>query len=285
MAIAIDIRPLTLSEIPAAMRLSTQAGWNQIDADWRRLIRLWPELCLGGWRDGQLVATATLATFGGWIGWVGMVLVDETCRGQGLGGTIMDAILAAGDRVGIGLLGLDATDLGQPVYLKRGFVGQIGVDRWQATTRPRSARVLPDAQPHDWTGILQMDRQATGVDRSDLLKELASETGARVHVMNDERGWLEGFGFSRQGRVAGYLGPIVAVDAPTAAALIGSLLASFPSGQPIYIDVPRDRGLEPHLAQHGFTVARKLLRMTRPRVTAPALLGPSVWSIAGLELG
>jgi hypothetical protein len=82
MATAIEVRPLESTDIPGALRLSTQAGWNQIDADWRRLIRLWPDGCLGGWRDdGTLVATATLATFDRSVGWVGMVLVDESCRG------------------------------------------------------------------------------------------------------------------------------------------------------------------------------------------------------------
>src|SRR5262245_45751116 len=93
----LDIRPLQLTDIPAALLLSTQAGWNQLDADWRRLIDLWPETCIAGCEDGKLVATGTLATYGADIAWVGMILVDESCRGRGLGGAIFDAIIALAD--------------------------------------------------------------------------------------------------------------------------------------------------------------------------------------------
>src|SRR5687768_3853716 len=58
------IDALTLTDLPGALRLSAQAGWNQIDADWRRLVDLWPATCLAGRDDdGQLIATATLAVY------------------------------------------------------------------------------------------------------------------------------------------------------------------------------------------------------------------------------
>jgi len=93
-----EIDRLTPADIPAALRLSTQAGWNQLEADWRRLIGLWPDGCFAGRVDGHLVATATLATYRPSTAWVGMVLVDESQRGQGYGGAIMDHVIAEADR-------------------------------------------------------------------------------------------------------------------------------------------------------------------------------------------
>src|SRR5690606_10280179 len=69
----VEPRLLTESDVNAALHLSTQAKWNQVDADWRRLLRLWPDSCFGLWQDESLIATATLARFGE-IGWVGMLL-------------------------------------------------------------------------------------------------------------------------------------------------------------------------------------------------------------------
>src|SRR5688572_17106434 len=116
----LEINPLQEADLPGALRLSTQAGWNQIDADWRRLIALWPDTCLAGRVDDQFVATATLATYGD-VGWVGMVLVDESHRRRGFGGQMLDAILDLGRARDVRVFGLDATDAGRPVYLRRGF--------------------------------------------------------------------------------------------------------------------------------------------------------------------
>ncbi len=52
---------------------------------------------------------------------------------------MMNAILDLAERKGIRVLGLDATDLGQPVYAKRGFVPLIGIDRWTGAAQPRPA--------------------------------------------------------------------------------------------------------------------------------------------------
>src|SRR5687768_10315056 len=94
---------LSESDIDAALRLSTAAGWNQLGADWRRLIDLWPQFCLAGRVDGALVATATLAVYpqtaaglhASPVGWVGMILVDPAHRRRGYGGAMFDAVLAA----------------------------------------------------------------------------------------------------------------------------------------------------------------------------------------------
>ena len=80
---------------------------------------LWPENCLGGRIDGQLVSTATLATFDridnhiGPVGWIGMILVDEAHRGRGFGGQMFDAILRLAAERGVQSLALDATDSGR----------------------------------------------------------------------------------------------------------------------------------------------------------------------------
>ncbi|HZK80536.1 MAG TPA: GNAT family N-acetyltransferase, partial [Humisphaera sp.] len=121
---------LTEHDLPAALRLSTQAGWNQLEADWRRLITLWPQGCFAGRKDGKLIATATLATYGQSLGWIGMVLVDERHRGHGFGGALLAAALLAAKELGVQTVGLDATDLGWPVYLRRGFRDVGGIDRW-----------------------------------------------------------------------------------------------------------------------------------------------------------
>ena len=54
------VDPLRSGDLEGALRLSTQAGWNQIAADWERILALSPEGCVAGRMDGHLVATATV---------------------------------------------------------------------------------------------------------------------------------------------------------------------------------------------------------------------------------
>jgi GNAT superfamily N-acetyltransferase len=269
-------------DVAAALRLSTQAGWNQLEADWLRLIRLWPDACFAiRDDDDQAIATSTLASFGGEIGWVGMVLVHEALRGLGLGGAVFGAALAAGAK--LGFVGLDATDLGLPVYEKHGFARQVAINRWGGTVpRPCQCCARPGIDM-DWPAILDMDRKATGVDRSVLLRAMSEEPGVRLRVI-EEADRLEGFGFVRPGRVAGHVGPVVARTIDAATELVESLCDE----QHVFIDVlageQQDR-FATWLRGHGFTILRRLTRMAKPARPEPLLAGPRVFATAALELG
>mgnify|MGYP006173085049 CR=1 FL=1 len=54
------IRKLTAVDVSAALELSEQAGWNQLEADWRRMLELEPEGCFGVEADGRVAASATV---------------------------------------------------------------------------------------------------------------------------------------------------------------------------------------------------------------------------------
>ena len=262
------------SDLAAALRLSTQAGWNQIDADWRRLLTLWPDTCLAGRAGDQLVATATLATYGD-VGWVGMVLVDESCRRRGYGGQMLDAALDLGRARGVRRFGLDATDAGRPVYLRRGFVDAVRIDRWEQAASP------PTEPPADnRCGRFEhadLDLRASGVDRSRLLAHLAAEPGVRAVTAGQDA-----FAFVRPGRTFDHVGPVVASSEQTAEAIVAAAVAP---GRAAIIDVPRGR-LASFLPRHGFEVARRLVRMqTAAADPTPLLAGPNVFAAFGFELG
>ncbi|MCE9590646.1 MAG: GNAT family N-acetyltransferase [Planctomycetes bacterium] len=292
----ISLRPLHESDIPAALRLSTQAGWNQLHADWHRLLVLWPQNCIAGWEEDQLVATGTLATFGHAIGWIGMILVDESHRGRGHGGAIFDALLQCAELSGIRRLGLDATDLGRPVYLKRGFVDDAGIDRWTrpaSTAAPRPAPTtsqtgsivlhdkLEDAHWHD---LLTLDHAAAGVNRSALLRHLAAEPGA-VTRMALRDGRVIAAGIRRSGRNADAIAPVIAHDRAVGEAVIAALVQAGSPDRAIIIDVPRETEIADALQSMGFTVARRLTRMLRPAGDGPTLHSPAVLAGCGFELG
>jgi len=71
------LRRLRAEDIPAAAQLSAQAGWNQTEEDWRTLLELSPEGCLGVEVDGNLAATTTLLCYGRRLAWIGMALGEH----------------------------------------------------------------------------------------------------------------------------------------------------------------------------------------------------------------
>jgi GNAT superfamily N-acetyltransferase len=285
-------QPLLDADVPAALRLSTQAGWNQTAADWRRLLTGWPRSCLGGYTAG-LVATGTLATFAtaaaAPTGWIGMILVDDCCRGRGHGGAMMRELLRIARSMGLAGVGLDATDLGRPVYEKLGFVPHAGLSRWMRTCQPAEpdAAVGPGIRPlsdEDWPAITALDVRGVGVERLPLLRPLATEPGATA-VVAVERGRPVAFGFSRPGRTARAIGPVVADTAEAAAAVTRALLASA-SDAAILIDMPDGSPLEPLVQAAGFSVTRRVTRMLLPLESAPAtLVSPRVHAVVSFELG
>lgn len=267
---------LTEADLPDALRLSTQAGWNQTEADWRRILDVAPGGCLAGRIGDRLVATATVVPYGTPAGWVGMVIVDRAERGRGLGGRLLERTVELSRELGIEALGLDATDLGRPVYLKLGFADVAPIDRWQGTLRSLGGSAdsrLPIRE------ILALDRSVAGLDRGPLLEHLAGEKGMVCLTAGD----LRGYAFLRPGREHFHLGPVVALDETAAAGLLDAA-ADRLAGRSVLVDAPRTPDTDRLMGSRGLTVHRRLTRMT---LSPPrrVLLGKELLAATAFEWG
>jgi GNAT superfamily N-acetyltransferase len=119
-----DLRRMNLDDIPAAMRLKGDAGWNQTEADWRQLITASPDGCFVAVGPDSIVGTVTTITYAGRLAWVGMVLVAPRCRGRGIGTALLKRAIAHLDARGVRSIKLDATPAGKPLYDRLGFVSE-----------------------------------------------------------------------------------------------------------------------------------------------------------------
>jgi GNAT superfamily N-acetyltransferase len=293
----ISIRPLTESDLPAALRLSTQSGWNQTLTHWRRLLALWPKSCLVYCDNDDVIATATLASFGP-VGWVGMVLVDEARRGGGVGKAMFAAVLETAAKLNVTTLGLDATDMGRPLYQKLGFVDQCSIDRWICNTpsQPQipdkaassSQRLITPLASTDWPALDALDHAATSANRHALLRHLTTEPQTLALTLRDHAGVLTGFGFLQEGRLAHHIGPVVAPDVAGAMRLVRALREACHQShepRPIIIDVLRQPDHDAALTSAGFSVQRRLTRMSKPASASTLLGSPTMFAGAGFELG
>jgi GNAT superfamily N-acetyltransferase len=282
------IRPLTKEDIDDCFALSTQAGWNQLPNDWRRLLWLWPAQCLGAELNRRIIATGTLATYAsdnGPVGWIGMILVDEAHRGRGVGTAIARAVIDLADRLGVRQLGLDASAQGQPIYAGLGFIPSTRSNRWSGGALIDEQRYWQPEKPN-WRRLADFDRRASGVDREPLLRDIEADTEMLLACTGDESE-LRGYGMLRPGRTAWDIGPVVAEDQEAASDVLNQLIGNpnQPARDSAIIDVIEASPMEPILRDRGFVIARQLTRMCKPASPHPPIAGPNIYAAAGFELG
>jgi len=283
----IEIRLLAERDVAEAMRLKEAAGWNQTEADWRRLLRLHPHGCFAAAVDGSLVATTTTTPYGRALAWVGMVLVDPGLRRRGIATTLVRAALESLEAEGVEAVKLDATPEGAPVYESLGFEAELRIERWMGAAgghaseagAPSCAAPSPLSEQ-----VFEFDRRAFGADRSELLRALSGEACVTPSLRVGGDGLLRGYALARRGSQAVYVGPVVAEEAETASSLLGDLLGRLGGGR-VYVDLNTTfEGGARELAARGFIKQRELIRMRRGERTA-AGTSRSVFAIAGPEVG
>jgi GNAT superfamily N-acetyltransferase len=266
------LRALRADDVPAAFQLSTEAGWNQTEDDWRMLLELCPEGCLVIEMDGHLVATTTLFCYGRRLAWIGMVLTRSDYQRRGLARKLLTYCLEQADRLGIETMKLDATDQGQPLYEKLGFQVEQEIQRW---TRPgvgaapsaSNGRAIADA----WR---TSDALAFGADRSILLSRLAQ----RHLPISLSQSYL----FSRAGHATAYLGPCVSENLDTARRLIEECVQGAKCGWSWDL-FPRNQEAVTVARDLGFSPQRHLMRMARGKELRQK--ESAIYAIAGFELG
>ena len=267
-----------------AIRLSTEAGWNQTVDDWRVMLRDGQ-----GWgrftQAGQLVATTLLLPYAQRLAWLAMVLVAERHRHQGVASALMKEALQRSDELGF-TAGLDATPDGRRVYRTHGFKDLFGLQRFQcARPRPRPVEVggvsLRELGSIDVKRVISLDAEVFGAVRPEIMSYLQNAEPRRA-VVAKSTGRLVGFALARAGRRALHLGPVTANRAEIAQALVSRALAGFKGT--IMMDVPdhQDR-FQAWLTSAGFVPVRPFTRMLRG---ADELGDPKrAFAVAGPELG
>ena len=269
------MRNLIASDIPAAMQLSAEAGWNQTFEDWCTLIELTPDGCLAIEVDGDLAATTTLLCYGQRLAWIGMVLTRIRYRGRGFARRLMTQALALADRRKIESVKLDATEQGQPLYEKLGFRCEQSVERWSRTGAIGAADSNATDQPASHQDWREADRSAFGVDRSELLSKLARRNSP-LFLGNS-------YLFSRPGRVTWYLGPCVCETPQNARALLERGLETTSASGWSWDLLPANGQAAALARALDFSPRRHLVRMVRGKDQRGS--EKAIYAIAGFELG
>jgi GNAT superfamily N-acetyltransferase len=269
---------MTVDDIPQAMRLKDLAGWNQTVVDWERFLSAGPKGCFVAEREDRVVGTSTTIVYEGRFAWIGMVLVEQLLRGQGIGTALLERAIQYLDSRNIPCMKLDATPQGRVLYEKLGFVSEYDIERWMLKREPR--KIVTTKSPVEIEDLLRLDREIFGADRSSLLRSL-TETAPDFTLVSRRESGIEGYAFGRRGSLADHLGPWMARTEDVASTLLDEFLRR--SGRElVFIDCLRENPWALSLVKaRGFEFSRPLTRMFRGTNSFPgqpellcAALGP-----------
>ncbi len=266
-----------------AVELSAEAGWNQIESDWRLMMEMGDASSLWD-RDEHLVATALMLPFDGPFGWISMVLVTSGWQRRGLATELLKHSMD-GLR-GRGLVpGLDATEGGREVYAPLGFrdvypIVRMRADRIDPGRLPKTSRnSVRSIEKYDAESVRTYDRAVFGAGREALLDDLRGRAPDLAWLADEGSGFVLG----RDGRVATQIGPLSADNIDAAKALLGRALEN--TAGPTFIDVPAGQAeFVDYLAGAGFRPQRGFMRMLFGR-SEPFDDPERVFAVAGPELG
>jgi GNAT superfamily N-acetyltransferase len=261
---------LGTGDVAGGLALSSEAHWNQDEADW--LYFLTKGIVFGVRDRGRLIATAALLPYAASDAWISMVLVTESWRRRGLATRLVDTCLNTATRLGL-TTWLDATPAGAAVYGPLGFTPTIQLRRLRLDNASGSAAPPPAGKIDEF---ITCDISAMGFDRRELLQELAGRATSRLVSSGDAMALV------RNGRRARHIGPLFATTPAHALALVGSIVVSEQGA--ILIDaVANQSQFLNGLTDGGWTIERPFQRMRFGRATTQGAELP--FAVAGPEFG
>ncbi len=282
----IEIRRMTTDDLPLGLRLTRQAGWNQIEADWRRFMNMEPEGCFVAEFDGSPAGTTTTCVFGRQVAWVAMVLVDKDMRGRGIGTRLLKHALDYLTGRKIETVRLDATPAGRPIYEKLGFVAEYELARFEGMVNDlqlpiEKSKIESRKSKIVFSDLIEFDHLMTGTNRAKMLGRLFDEYPEQIRIVR-QRDELEGFITMRPGANATQVGPCIAT-ADAGPSLLADALDRC-EGKPVFVDVPLGNGYAVGIAQSsGLKVQRCFTRMSLGRRIHENV--HALWASSGPEKG
>ncbi|MEH2625437.1 GNAT superfamily N-acetyltransferase [Bradyrhizobium sp. AZCC 1719] len=268
----IDIVELDVSDAKAGLVLSTEAGWNQNEADW--CFFLSHGIVFGARGGDRLVASAALLPYSAGNAWISMVLVTANFRRRGLATRLVDTCLEAAARRRL-TIWLDATPAGATVYGPLGFAPTLQLRRLRLE-KPQGTTATRPLAAGSLEALAARDGGAMGFDRSTLLSEFAARPGSRI--VSDARAMA----LIRDGRTARHIGPVLADHADQALALVDAITSS--EAGPWLIDAVHSQDAFLNgLVRSGWNIERPFQRMRFGSSIASPAQPP--FAVAGPEFG
>jgi predicted GNAT family N-acyltransferase len=280
------LRPMQPGDVKAAMKLSNEEGWNQLEKDWMLLIENPENVSMIAEFRKKIIGTTTAINYANQVAWIGMVLVDREYRGQGVSKLLITNILKKLEHCKS--IKLDATPQGEQVYKKFDFKDEYLIARMVNTSMKNLATNDDDGlveliQSKHIQEIIALDEMVFGANRTELIKSVVNEYPNKSWLLK-RNNRISGFVLGRDGYKYHHIGPVEASNIIDAKILISKALKNL-IDQPVAMDVLSDKEELMHwLNSIGFIKQRDFVRMYRKENPLPGMTEKN-YLICGPEFG
>jgi len=233
----VKITAMQEKHLDQAYLLTQKLKWPHRREDWQQAWQLGEGVVAE--QNGKVLGTVICWRWGQDYASTGLVIVADEAQGQGIGTQLMQAVLHKLPGVNVRL---HATEMGQGLYEKLGFVAIGQVRQHQTPELAKIAPVMPEqtqrlrqASADDLTRMVALDTQAHGQCRSALIHYLLHH--AQRNLLLEEQGIVQGFASLRRFGHGFLIGPVICRDLAAAKVLVSTLLMDL-EGQFVRMDTP-----------------------------------------------
>jgi len=187
------IRSMAYDDIDFAYNLTNAEGWSSTKRDFEELLEYDPHGCFVGEIGSEPMGMVCAVSYGE-FGFIGYLIVLESCRGQQNGRTLMEYGMRYLSTLGAKSILLDAVPKALTLYERLGFRRICKSLRLEGTISGKMQKHVRDMKQEDLAQISDMDASLFGGRRDRFLrmrfsthpeycKVLAIETGIQGYIM------------------------------------------------------------------------------------------------------
>jgi len=235
------IRVAKPSDVGSVCALIDRVRWNHSAEVIERFLSYEPDGCFVAEIEGQHVGNVFTVSFGK-IGWIGLLIVDEKFRRQGVGTLLMRRGISYLYRVGVETIELEAVPEIADLYRKLGFVVEFDSLRFTKVNKinhPSESLAIRPMNKDELGEVSAFDSKYFGADRSRVLRSLLESNPELCFVSRSGR-VIDGYVMSYRMKVGYRIGPWVCrPDSPTVArGLILRCMEAIGDGERLFVGVP-----------------------------------------------
>lgn len=236
-----QFRHLTESDWQLFLCWAAQEDWRVSFQEQRLLQGLWRPYFFALYHHGSVRGFASAVAYKE-SGWIGNLLVPEGERGKGYGSVLFDHAVQFLKQSGPRRIWLTASETGQPIYQRRGFVVLDQIDRWVS----QGTGVADGDSSSQIKELIDLDTDCWGESRAPLLNVLSDDS--RIFRCGRSYGMLQ------LGVTVCQLGPWLSTDkdATDNRRLLQQAVAQTPAGKELLVDVLGSAQMELVLRTCGF---------------------------------
>jgi N-acetylglutamate synthase-like GNAT family acetyltransferase len=164
---------MNATDIPSAIRLSSQEDWGTPRSDFERILQVSPHGSFVARENNSRVGMITSITFGRRLAWIGNIIVDKNQRGKHIGQTLVKYAIHYLNALRVRHIGLYCFENNVGFYEKLGFIKDTTFTRLRRESHKPARITYPDSQKQlTLQQLISLDSKAFGVNRSRLLRAL-----------------------------------------------------------------------------------------------------------------